>query len=98
MYALQSAISEQVFAGVRSSPALLGAPAVLATKTADFQAKSQEAEAAAAKVKELNTALIEANSGLEDMKKTENQLKDLLKQAKVELTAGLDEIVSHFSY
>eukprot|EP01043_Picozoa_sp_COSAG02_P029153 COSAG02_NODE_1801_length_10895_cov_4.369767_5_plen_73_part_00 len=60
----------------------------------DFNSKSQEAEAGAAKVKELETALTTANSELENMTKSETQLKDELTSNQKELAARLDEVVS----
>ena len=63
-------------------------------KTADYNSKSQEAEAGAAKVTELETALTTANSELENMKKSETQLEDELTSNNKELAARLDEVVS----
>ena len=69
-------------------------PSVLDKRTADFDSKSQEAEAGAAKIKELDTALSTANSELEAMKESDTKLRDEMATNKKELAARSDELVS----
>ena len=67
---------------------------VLDEKTAGFESKSQEVEAGAAKIKELDTALTTANSELETMKQSDTKLRDEMASNKKELAARSDEVVS----
>ena len=66
---------------------------VLDEKTASFESKSQEAEAGAAKIKELDSALTTANSELETMKESDTKLRDEMASTKKELAARSDEVV-----
>jgi hypothetical protein len=63
-------------------------------KTAAFDSKSEEAEAGAVKIKDLETALTTSKSDLENMKESDSQLRGELTSSKKELAARSDEVVS----